>query len=59
MSLWTERICRENLAGTESTRHSQEGDIVPQLVNARTIRNTAVLPTQLNAQADKDLMYLA
>jgi hypothetical protein len=29
MSSWTGDFCRENQVGAVSTRHSQEGDIVP------------------------------
>ena len=32
MSLQTEHVCRESRARTEATRHSQEGDIVPEYV---------------------------
>jgi hypothetical protein len=41
MSLRTEEVCRENEAGTESTRHSPGGYIVPQRVRALERRNDA------------------
>jgi hypothetical protein len=36
MSLRTEEVCRENEAGTESTRHSPGGYIVPDFMRWRS-----------------------